>query len=206
MRYVMSMVVIAAALSGLAILGTPHAAFAAGYDGNWTVLVITERGTCDRNYRYDVSVSQGKIHYPSYSLGQPVRHGLGARRGHGQHQALGRYRQRQRSPCGAHRRRRLARCRQERRLFRPLESKPALVEPRVPGAAQRVSGALLNRDPAFFENVSGPRICAASLRCARAASRPGHDVNVSAAPAASPSAALRSAVPIRSWRSARCLP
>ncbi len=67
MRYVMSMVVIAAALSGLAIVGTPHAAFAAGYDGNWTVLVITERGTCDRNYSYDVSVSQGKIHYPSYS-------------------------------------------------------------------------------------------------------------------------------------------
>ncbi len=67
MRYVMSMVVFAAALSGLAIVGTPQAAFATGYDGNWTVLVITERGTCDRNYSYDVSISQGKIHYPSYT-------------------------------------------------------------------------------------------------------------------------------------------
>ena len=29
--------------------------------------VITERGTCDRIYSYDVSVSNGKIHYPSYT-------------------------------------------------------------------------------------------------------------------------------------------
>ncbi len=108
MRYVMSMVVIAAALSGLAIVGTPHAALAEGYDGNWTVLVITERGTCDRNYSYDVSVSQGKIHYPSYTsvslygtvspqgaVMVSIRH-------------LDDIAQRQRPPYGAHRRRRLA--------------------------------------------------------------------------------------------------
>jgi hypothetical protein len=57
----------AVALLGLAIAGKPTAAFAAGYDGNWTVQVITEQGKCDRLYSYDVSVSNGKIHYPSYT-------------------------------------------------------------------------------------------------------------------------------------------
>ena len=66
MRGVMT-TVIAVALLGLAIAGQSTAAFAAGYDGDWTVQVITERGTCDRIYSYDVSVSNGKIHYPSYT-------------------------------------------------------------------------------------------------------------------------------------------
>jgi hypothetical protein len=61
------MAVFAAALSGLAIASTPHAAFAATFDGDWTVQVITEKGTCDRTYSYDVNVSNGKIHYPSYT-------------------------------------------------------------------------------------------------------------------------------------------
>ena len=58
-------IAIAAALSGLAIAAEP--AEAAAYDGDWTVLVTTDRGKCDRTYSYDVSVSQGKIHYTSYT-------------------------------------------------------------------------------------------------------------------------------------------
>ena len=58
-------IAIGAALSGLAIAAAPAKAVAAAYDGEWTVLVTTEQGKCDRNYRYDVSVSEGKIHYTS---------------------------------------------------------------------------------------------------------------------------------------------
>ncbi len=38
---------------------------AAKYDGNWSVVVITERGDCDRAYRYPVEVVRGKISYQS---------------------------------------------------------------------------------------------------------------------------------------------
>jgi hypothetical protein len=67
MQGLIAKLVLAIAFMVLTIAGEPTAAFADSYDGNWTVLVITERGTCDRNYSYDVSVSQGKIHYPSYT-------------------------------------------------------------------------------------------------------------------------------------------
>jgi len=60
-------VAVCAALSGLAVAAAPGKAAAAAYDGEWTVLVTTEQGKCDRNYRYNVSVSAGKIHYTSYT-------------------------------------------------------------------------------------------------------------------------------------------
>jgi hypothetical protein len=53
-------VLISAACAGLAL---PHAAQAAVRDGNWSVLVITERGECDRGYRYEVKVENGHISY-----------------------------------------------------------------------------------------------------------------------------------------------
>ncbi len=33
------------------------------YDGTWSVLVITESGTCDRGYRYQLKVENGKVRY-----------------------------------------------------------------------------------------------------------------------------------------------
>lgn len=41
----------------------PAAAQAPGFDGPWSVLVITEKGTCDRGYRYEVKVANGKLLY-----------------------------------------------------------------------------------------------------------------------------------------------
>ena len=35
------------------------------YDGNWSVVVITEQGDCDRAYRYPVKVVNGVIQYSS---------------------------------------------------------------------------------------------------------------------------------------------
>jgi hypothetical protein len=41
----------------------PRPAPAASFDGNWSVVVITEAGTCDRAYRYPVRVVNGQIRY-----------------------------------------------------------------------------------------------------------------------------------------------
>ena len=57
---------LSALLLGLTI-ARPLPALAAAYDGEWTVLVTTAQGKCDRTYSYDVSVSQGKILYTNYT-------------------------------------------------------------------------------------------------------------------------------------------
>ena len=57
------------ALAGLlALAAIPEAAAAAkarrasgGYDGLWSVLIITEKGTCDRGYRYAVRIKGGRV-------------------------------------------------------------------------------------------------------------------------------------------------
>ena len=33
------------------------------YDGQWSVLIVTERGTCDRAYRYGVQIVNGNVLY-----------------------------------------------------------------------------------------------------------------------------------------------
>ena len=33
------------------------------YDGQWSVLIVTERGTCDRAYRYGISIRSGLVIY-----------------------------------------------------------------------------------------------------------------------------------------------
>lgn len=51
-------VLLAAALSGGIV--TPVNAQAA-YDGLWSVLIITEQGTCDRGYRYAIRIKGGNV-------------------------------------------------------------------------------------------------------------------------------------------------
>jgi len=58
---------IAAVLSGALIAASATAVFAAGFDGDWTVNVITVRGGCDRNTTYDVHVANGRIEYRTYN-------------------------------------------------------------------------------------------------------------------------------------------
>ena len=61
----------ACALTALAILAAiavpaspaPMAASKATFDGTWSVLIVTERGTCDRAYRYPVRISKGSVGY-----------------------------------------------------------------------------------------------------------------------------------------------
>lgn len=48
---------LAAALAG----GSALPAQAAPHDGLWSVLIITERGSCDRGYRYAVRIKGGRV-------------------------------------------------------------------------------------------------------------------------------------------------
>ena len=41
----------------------PKGMTAPAYDGNWSVVIITEKGTCDRSYRYPVRISGGTVGY-----------------------------------------------------------------------------------------------------------------------------------------------
>jgi hypothetical protein len=33
------------------------------FDGDWSVLIVTERGSCDRAYRYGVRIANGRVIY-----------------------------------------------------------------------------------------------------------------------------------------------
>lgn len=45
-----------------AIMGaTPQAMSAPSYDGLWSVVIVTETGTCDRAYRYPIRISNGTL-------------------------------------------------------------------------------------------------------------------------------------------------
>ena len=36
---------------------------AVSYDGNWSVLIVTNTGPCDRGYRYGLSIRGGRVFY-----------------------------------------------------------------------------------------------------------------------------------------------
>jgi hypothetical protein len=47
--------------AALAGIGAGPGQAQSGFDGVWSVLVITEKGTCDRGYRYPVRIARGKV-------------------------------------------------------------------------------------------------------------------------------------------------
>jgi len=50
------------ALAFAAIVGAAAPATSApSYDGLWSVVIVTEQGTCDRAYRYPVRISKGSL-------------------------------------------------------------------------------------------------------------------------------------------------
>ncbi len=51
-----------AVLAGLAG-AAGQAPAASNFDGEWSVVIITEAGTCDRAYRYPVKVVNGQVKY-----------------------------------------------------------------------------------------------------------------------------------------------
>jgi hypothetical protein len=52
----------AMALSLAAVFGATSSAISApNYDGLWSVVIVTEKGTCDRAYRYPIRISRGTL-------------------------------------------------------------------------------------------------------------------------------------------------
>jgi hypothetical protein len=62
-RHLHAFALAAAALGAMLLTGPEASARMADFDGNWSVLVITESGTCDAAYRYGVSVENGAVRY-----------------------------------------------------------------------------------------------------------------------------------------------
>jgi hypothetical protein len=55
-----------AALTILAATAVPASAPAtakSNFDGHWSVLIVTQKGTCDRAYRYPVRIQNGAVGY-----------------------------------------------------------------------------------------------------------------------------------------------
>ena len=49
--------------SALPASSAPISAGKQSFDGNWSVLIVTQKGTCDRAYRYPVRISNGSVGY-----------------------------------------------------------------------------------------------------------------------------------------------
>lgn len=74
-RRAFAMLVAAAAVvqwSGSAIATTP-------FDGRWSVVIVTNRGACDRAYRYGLEIHNGRVSYAGENAfdinGQVARNG-----------------------------------------------------------------------------------------------------------------------------------
>jgi hypothetical protein len=55
--------------AGIAYANTSHKG---GFDGTWSVLIVTEAGSCDRAYRYPVRISNGSVGYAGQAGGFTV--------------------------------------------------------------------------------------------------------------------------------------
>ena len=50
-------------LSGVGLTTSAPAQAKGTFDGTWSVLIMTEKGSCDRAYRYPVQISNGRVGY-----------------------------------------------------------------------------------------------------------------------------------------------
>jgi hypothetical protein len=61
-RTVIRALTISSLMAATAYLAAPAQA-KTNFDGNWSVVIVTEKGTCDRSYRYPVRISDGSVGY-----------------------------------------------------------------------------------------------------------------------------------------------
>ena len=50
-------------LAATAIPASAAAVAKSNFDGQWSVLIVTQKGTCDRAYRYPVKIQNGAVGY-----------------------------------------------------------------------------------------------------------------------------------------------
>jgi hypothetical protein len=60
-RFSASITIAIALLAGIALPGVAHAK--QPFDGAWSVLIVTEKGPCDRAFRYPVRITGGMVGY-----------------------------------------------------------------------------------------------------------------------------------------------
>src|SRR5262249_15421195 len=53
----------AAIITASAVPASAPAFAKSSYDGQWSVLIVTQKGTCDRAYRYPVKIDNGSVGY-----------------------------------------------------------------------------------------------------------------------------------------------
>jgi hypothetical protein len=53
----------AAMLAATAVPASATAVAKSNFDGQWSVLIVTQKGTCDRAYRYPVRINNGSVGY-----------------------------------------------------------------------------------------------------------------------------------------------
>ena len=58
---------VGALLLGTALASNSSVAFAATTDGNWNVMIVTEKGSCGRAYLSNVNVSNGRVAYQGHA-------------------------------------------------------------------------------------------------------------------------------------------
>ena len=63
-----------AALAPSWIASAAPARGVAQFDGNWSVSIVTNSGSCDRGYRYALRIADGRIYYdnPSFNINGQV--------------------------------------------------------------------------------------------------------------------------------------
>ncbi len=59
---------LAALLLAGALWTAPPAVARTPYDGTWSVLIVTDSGSCDRAYRYALRIVDGRVTYPDQSF------------------------------------------------------------------------------------------------------------------------------------------
>jgi hypothetical protein len=57
-------------LATMSLSAAPAAIARPSYDGRWSVLIVTDAGTCDRAYRYALNIVNGRVTYddPSFDV------------------------------------------------------------------------------------------------------------------------------------------
>ena len=61
--YPSTMTIIRLASAAVVLLLGAATGSAASFDGNWSVVIITESGSCDAAYRYRLRIQNGVVHY-----------------------------------------------------------------------------------------------------------------------------------------------
>ncbi len=69
-RNVKPAMLIALTLASSSLWAAPAAIARASFDGRWSVLIVTDAGTCDRAYRYALNIVNGRVTYddPSFDV------------------------------------------------------------------------------------------------------------------------------------------